>query len=90
MTNIRKEIETGIINTDDSGNEITCPVTLDIFQKIDEKELKCIVNEMKSKDCSLDPVPTWLVKSCFEELKHVLLYIINRSLVTDNTCPNNT
>jgi hypothetical protein len=48
VKNIRKEIETGIINTDDSGNEITCPVRLDILQKIDEKELNCIVNEMKS------------------------------------------
>ena len=25
VTNIRKEIETGIVNTNDPGNEITCP-----------------------------------------------------------------
>ena len=42
---------------------------------------------MNSKCCSLDPIPTWLVKSCFEELKCTLLHIINKSLLVENTFP---
>ena len=42
---------------------------------------------MNSKSCSLDPIPAWLVKSSFNELKMAMLYIVNRSLVIENTFP---
>ena len=43
---------------------------------------------MNSKCCSLDPVPTWLVKSWFEELKHLLVNIVNKSLHEENMFPS--
>jgi hypothetical protein len=61
---------------------------LTAFRSFSEKELKDIISEMKTKSCSLDPIPTWLVKSCFEELKHILLYITDRSFSVDNTFPS--
>ena len=42
---------------------------------------------MNSKRCSLDAIPKWLVKSNFNELKMAMLYIVNRSLVIENTFP---
>ena len=35
-----------------------------------------------SKTCSLDPVPTWLIKSCLDELCPVFTHIVNCSLET--------
>ena len=35
---------------------------------------------MPNKFCSLDPLPTWLLKECFDELHHFLLNLVNLSL----------
>ena len=61
--------------------------TLSNFYEISGTELQNIIMNMNSKTCSLDPIPTWLVKSNFNELKMAMLYIVNRSLVIENTFP---
>ena len=43
---------------------------------------------MNTTCCSLDPAPTWLLKSCFEELKHLLVNIVNKSLHEENMFPS--
>ena len=43
---------------------------------------------MNTKCCSLDPVPTWLVKSCCEEVKHLLVNIVNKSIHRENMFPS--
>jgi exonuclease III len=50
------------------------------FKEISQKDLVQIVKQMSSKSCGLDPVPTWLVKDCLEELAPALTTIINKSL----------
>ncbi len=42
-------------------------------------EVKSLVNSSASKYCSLDPLPTWLVKDCLDELLPLLTSIFNAS-----------
>ena len=62
--------------------------SLDTFNIINENHLKSIIGGMNTKCCSLDPVPTWLLKSCLEELKHLLVNIVNKSLREENMFPS--
>ena len=52
---------------------------LQAFQQVTEAEVKKLVSKSPTKSCSLDPAPTWLVKSCPGAV-HLLCNIINRSL----------
>ena len=42
---------------------------------------------MSNKFCGLDPIPTFLLKQCFEELAPIIGYIVNLSLETAR-CPS--
>ena len=35
------------------------------------------MKSMSQKFCTLDPVPVWLLLECFDEIKLVLLFIVN-------------
>ena len=52
------------------------------FQTLSEEELYATMNKMSKKFCSLDPVPVWLLLECFEDIKSVLLFIVNGSLTS--------
>jgi hypothetical protein len=47
-----------------------------------EEEVRKIIAKSKSTSCSLDPVPTWLLKECSECLLPVITKIVNMSLST--------
>ena len=53
---------------------------LSCFDVWTEDSIKDLVMAMPDKFCSLDPIPTWLLKKCLPELTPVLCYIINESL----------
>lgn len=55
---------------------------LDEFKELSSDELKQMVSELSNKFCCLDPIPTFLLKSCIEELTPIILYIVNESLKT--------
>ena len=38
------------------------------------------MKSMNNKFCCLDPIPTWLLHECFEELSPVVLKLVNSSL----------
>ena len=63
-----------------SGGSVRPDCELTRFREISQNELVHIVKQMASKSCDLDPVPTWLVKDCLEELAPPLTSIINKSL----------
>ena len=44
------------------------------------EEIKKIVRSAPTKSCGLDPIPTWLLKQCEDELVPVLTLIVNASL----------
>ena len=45
-----------------------------------ETDVIDVIKNMPDKFCSLDPIPTWLLKECLPELSPLLSYIVNNSL----------
>ena len=45
-------------------------------------EIRTLINKSPSKSCPLDPIPTFLLKDCLEELLPAITTIINASLNT--------
>ena len=54
--------------------------TFSNFRTVTELEVRKIILESKSKTCTLDPIPTTLIKACIDELLPTLTSIINKSL----------
>ena len=52
----------------------------DIFSTVSEIDILEIVKSMPTKSCSLDPIPTSLLKQYLPELIPVITHIVNRSL----------
>ena len=51
------------------------------------EEVRKIICASPTKSCSLDPLPTWLLKDCIDTLLPVLTSIINISLYTSDFSP---
>ena len=47
-----------------------------------DEEVKALILSHSNKSCELDPIPTWLLKICINELLPILTAIINSSLST--------
>ena len=58
-----------------------CSILSD-FTRVSAGDVIKLLSSMKSKSCSLDPVPTWLLKDCKETLAPTLASIINSSFAT--------
>ena len=91
ISNIRSNIENSSIHSDVICNKFkdeALPLweessnQLNSFKPISKEHLRNILNSMNSKCCTLDPIPTWLMKECFEELHPILLSIINQSITS--------
>ena len=66
------------INTDDiSDFNNDCLLE---FTPASEKEIEKIIKSAPNKSCELDPLPTWLLKLCLDELLPIVTKIINTSL----------
>ena len=50
------------------------------LRQLKVKEICDIIMKSSNATCKLDPIPTWLVKLCVDELKTVITKIINMSL----------
>ena len=55
-------------------------VELTSFRQLKEEEIRDIIMNSSNATCKLDPIPTWLVKLCVDELKTVITKIINMPL----------
>ena len=53
---------------------------LDSFTKVSEGDIRNIIHSSPTKSCALDPIPTWLLKKCGDELIPVLTLIVNTSM----------
>ena len=51
-----------------------------IFKELTIEDTKTLIKDMNSKSSCLDPMPTWLVKDCLDELLPILTCIINKSM----------
>ena len=63
--------------TDETTN---ATVNLSEFRMITYEEFQKVIASMNSKHCSLDPLPTSILKSCLDELGPLMLCIIKKSL----------
>ena len=62
------------------SDQIQLETYLTDFTPTTHQEVKAIILKSPNKSCELDPIPTWLLKSCIDELLPVLTKIINSSL----------
>ena len=53
---------------------------LSVFGPSSESEVKSIIQKSPNKSCELDPIPTWLLKNCIDELSPILTRLFNISL----------
>ena len=54
------------------------------FRPCTEEEVRSVLKSCPSKSCDLDPMPTWLVKSCDDMLVPLLTKIVNSILSTSD------
>ena len=88
VSNIYKEIESsqGSISTIspkenyDSLDDNASHPSASYFKLLIPSQVEEIIKSMASKSCLLDPVPTWLFKSCMSELLPMVTLIVNLSL----------
>jgi len=56
------------------------PPVLDTFSPASDEEIKKIIMSTKTTQCSLDPIPTKLLKDCIDVLLPIMTRIVNLSL----------
>ncbi|XP_052791708.1 uncharacterized protein LOC128225851 [Mya arenaria] len=78
-TNISSQHQSESVS-EDRRTEVRDIARMDNFIPATEEEVKKLVQQSAYKSCELDPLPTWLVKSCINELLPILLKIVNSSL----------
>ena len=51
-----------------------------MFVTVTSEEMHFIMKQLPNKSSSLDPIPTWLLKECVEELLPIITTFVNRSM----------
>lgn len=86
VNKIRKDIAVELSESGPKEEPLTEAIgqrtELSSFLAINAESLKDLVSKMSNKFCCLDPIPTFLLKECIDELTPILLYILNKSLTT--------
>ena len=80
--NITPKSKPNVINVmlgNDADSSIDC---LEDFAPVTMSETRNVIGSSPSKSCKLDPIPTWLLKSCLRELLPVLTKKVNTSFKT--------
>ena len=79
ITSIRRNLETMYEPPEEKHPDVSVP-SMAQFDPTDATELRKIIMNAPKKSCSLDPMPTWLLNSCLDEVIPILVNIINMSL----------
>ena len=85
IQNIRRGLQTGQVHgvdQDVDASSVTTP--LERFTRASDDEVKTLILNSPDKSCDLDPMPTWLLKLCVDELLPVITAIVNASM--DSSC----
>ena len=53
---------------------------LDSLAEVSEDDIRKIIHSSPTKSCAVDPIPTWLLKKCEDELIPVFTLLVNTSL----------
>ena len=62
--------------------------TLSTFRQLNEEQVRTMIKKCPNKSCSLDSIPTSLLKACLDELVPTITNMINRSLQEGNMPKN--
>ena len=72
------------LHTDNHYNPIQM---LHVLEEATMDEVRRVIMNSPKKSCELDPIPTWLLKMCINELLPLITTLINKSLSNHlNTC----
>ena len=81
VQNIRRDLQTDQMHDIDQDIDTSSVNTpLERFTHASEDEVKTLIMKSPSKSCSLDPMPTWLLKLCVSELVPIITAIVNVSM----------
>ena len=62
-------------------SDITAPdVKLDSFSALTVEDICHVISKSTNASCTLDPIPTWLVKSCLDVLAPSISHMVNLSV----------
>lgn len=56
--------------------------SLSDFSPVSINEIESIIKKSNNKCCSLDPIPSWLLKACLPSLLPIITNIVNQSLTS--------
>ena len=62
------------------SNSVAVQSSLSTFAPVSSEEMRLIIKQLPNKSSSLDPIPTWLLKECVEELLPIITTFVNRSM----------
>lgn len=79
-TNIASHNQSDSVSHGDGHTASFDTEQLTSFSPATEEEVKKYIQQSANKSCELDPLPTWLLKSCINELLPTLTKIVNISL----------
>ena len=88
IKSIRDQFCSSILSTYSDDQDISPCSILSSFRPATEKEVTLLLGKSASKSCELDPLPTWLLKNCLNELLPIITYIVNLSFSTSNVPTN--
>ena len=80
---IRSNLDSCVDETDaQSPVLLPCQSEMHEFQPLTEEQVKKLIQTSSSKSCSLDPIPTWMLKEMLHVLLPVLTLMVNSSLTS--------
>ena len=62
-------------------------LSLEQFRVVSESDVRKVITSSPTKSCALDPIPTWLLKQCLDQVAPVLTVIVNTSLSCADLTP---
>ena len=82
ISNIRENLDSqkNTVNDQYKTENAKFTVPFNEFKALNEDEVRELVKKSPNKYCELDPLPTWILRDCLEEILPILTKIINLSL----------
>ena len=85
---LRENLDKQVNNNASDNYQPNVKHPLTEFSPVSEDDVKTHIKKCASKSCDLDPIPTWLLKLCLEDLAPVITHIVNLSLSVSEVSPN--
>ena len=85
MPSSKKELPNARKHFNDAPDSL--PPAFNAFMPVTEDEVYKCISESPTKSCSLDPIPTFLLKDCLDILLSSITKLVNHSLI-EGSFPN--